>query len=252
MKKLLIILSFFLLFLNTACADNLKIAKSEYKVQTSDGFMMTATLQYPKVKKKMEYKTVVLLHSLGYDSGWWSNLPELLLKQGYAVLLVDLRGHGKSVYNSKLIRISWKSMTNRAFAKYPDDVIAVINNVTEANKRKFFNNWAIVGVDIGASTAICVANKIPNKPKTIVMLSPVVNSKGIYTPVKLAEIDNVDILSITGKTDVAGQNAEDYLNKFAQATFANYVSESKSTGMLMFKSDLTLSDVIVSWINQYL
>lgn len=252
MKKLLIILSLFLLFLNTAMAANMKIATSEYKVTTPDGFVMYATLQYPKDKKKMEYKTVVLLHSLGYDSEWWSNLPDLLLKEGYAVLLVDLRGHGKSVYNTKLIRLSWKNMTNKAFSKYPEDVYSVIDTVKNENKRKFFNEWAIVGVDIGASSAICLTNKVPYKPKTVVLISPVVNAKGIYVPVKLAEINDVDMLSITGKTDIAGQNAEDYLKKFAQGVFASYVSDSRNTGMLMFKSDLTLTSVITSWINQYL
>ena len=52
-------------------------------------------------------------------------------------------------------------MTNNAYAKYPDDVIKVIESVKVDNpKRVFFNNWAIVGSDIGASTAILVADKI--------------------------------------------------------------------------------------------
>ena len=143
-------------------------------------------------------------------------------------------------------------MTNKAFEKYPDDVQAVINTIISENKRKFFDNWAIVGVDIGASTGICIVNKMPNKPKTIVMLSPVVKSKGLYIPVKLAEIDNVDILSITGKNDVAGKKAEKYLKKFAQSAFISYTSESKSTGMLMLKSDETLANVITAWVAQYL
>jgi hypothetical protein len=94
--------------------------------------------------------------------------------------------------------------------------------------------------------------QIPNKPKTIVMMSPVVKAKGLYIPVKLAEINNVDILSITGKKDIGSERANQYLKKFAQSTYVEYTSEANSTGMLMLKNDDTLSNVITSWISQYL
>ena len=195
---------------------------------------------------------MVLLHSLGYSSEWWETLPDELLDQGYAVLLIDFRGHGNSVYNSKLVRVSWNSLTNNAFAKYPDDVITIIDYIKNENKRIFFNDWAIVGCDIGAITAINVANKIEYKPKTIVMLSPLVEARSLYAPVKLAELNNIDTLSITGKTDVISIEAQNYLRKFAQSTFAEYTADSKSTGMLLLKHDSSLSKVIVSWITQYL
>lgn len=253
MKRLIIILTLFLVFINCAfSAQAPAIVKKEIKTITNDGFSIRATLEYPK-KQDKEYKTVVLLHSLGYDSGWWEDLPQKFLDRGYAVLRVDLRGHGASVYNSKLTRISWKSMTNRAYAKYPDDVIKVIEQVkSENNKKIFFDNWVIVGADIGASTGILVANKVDYKPKTIVMLSPVISTKGLYIPVKLAELDNIDILSISGNEDYLSINAQDYLKKFAQATFSVYSSESRSTGMLMLKNDGSLSAIISEWVAQYL
>lgn len=169
-------------------------------MQSVDGFGIKATLEYPKVKGKKDYSTVVLLHSLGYSSQWWETLPKELTNSGYAVLKIDLRGHGKSVYNSRLVRTSWKSMTNSAYAKYPDDVIKVVEFVKAENSKKtFFNNWAIVGADIGASTAILAADKIANKPKTIVLLSPVVKTRGLYVPVKLANL-NMDIFQYPVQT----------------------------------------------------
>ena len=252
MKRLIIILTLFTAFLNCAVAANVKTVTKDYKTVTKDGFSMTAKLEYPKIKEKNNFSTVVLLHSLGYSSEWWETLPDELLDQGYAVLLIDFRGHGNSVYNSKLVRVSWNSLTNNAFAKYPDDVITIIDYIKNENKRIFFNDWAIVGCDIGAITAINVANKIEYKPKTIVMLSPLVEARSLYAPVKLAELNNIDILSITGKTDVVSIEAQNYLRKFAQSTFAEYTADSKSTGMLLLKHDSSLSKVIVSWITQYL
>lgn len=253
MKRIILILTLFLLLINTIANAATNTVFKEITTTSVDGFTMKGYLEYPKIKNQKEFPTVVLLHSIGYSSDWWCNLPQDLLNQGYAVLRIDLRGHGKSVYNSKLLRTSWSSMTNNAFAKYPDDVIKVIEQVKSENTKKvFFNNWAIVGSDIGASTAILVADKISYKPKTLVLLSPVVKTKGLYVPVKLANLDNIDIFSISGTNDNSGHNAQEYLKKFSQATFATYISESRSTGMLMLKNDNTLARIITSWIKEYL
>ena len=253
MKRIILILTLFLLLINTIANAATNTISKEITATSVDGFTMKGYLEYPKIKNQKEFPTVVLLHSIGYSSDWWCNLPQDLLNQGYAVLKIDLRGHGKSVYNSKLSRTSWSGMTNNAFAKYPDDVIKVIEQVKSENTKKvFFHNWAIVGSDIGASTAILAADKISYKPKTLVLLSPVVETKGLYVPVKLANLDKIDIFSISGTNDNTGHNAQEYLKKFSQATFATYTSESRSNGMLMLKNDNTLARIITSWIKEYL
>lgn len=252
MKRIILILTLFLLLINTAFAAS-PYTKKDISVLGSDGFSINAVFEYPKDKTRKEFSTVVLLHSLGYSSLWWETLPADLLEQGYAVLRIDFRGHGTSVYNSKLVRTSWKNMTNSAYAKYPDDVIRVIEHIKAENSKKiFFNDWAIVGADIGASTAILAAEKMNYKPKTIVLLSPIVETKGLYVPVKLAHLNNVDIFSISGTNDATGEQAQEYLRKFAQAQFATYTSESKSSGMLMLKNDNSLAKIITSWLKEYL
>ena len=251
MKRVFTILTLFLLFINTA-VYGAGVVKKEISAPSADGFNIKASFMYPKVKGQKEFKTVVLLHSLGYSSQWWENLPKELLQAGYAVVMIDLRGHGRSVYNSSLTRVSWKSLTNSGYAKYPDDVVNVLNYIkNENNKKVFFDNWAIVGADIGANTAILAADKIQYKPRTIVLLSPVVSTKGLYIPVKLANL-NMDIFSISGTGDASGQETQEYLKKFAQAAFVTYTSESRSTGMIMLKNDESLAKIITGWIREYL
>lgn len=252
MRKLILILTLFLLVINP-CFSADKIMRKEIAVQAADGFGIKAELEYPKVKGQKEYSTVVLLHSLGYSSEWWEDLPQNLLDNGYAVLKIDLRGHGKSIYNAKLVRTSWKDLKNSAYAKYPHDVISVIEKVkSENSKIQFFNKWAIVGADIGASTAVLAAEQMNVKPKTIVTLSPVVNAKGLYIPVKLAHLNKVDIFSISGKNELSAQKSQEYLEKFAQAAFVTYTSEANSTGMIMLKNDASLARIITSWLKEYL
>lgn len=252
MKKLILILTLFLLILNP-CFSASAVVKKDLTVTASDGFTIKAELEYPKIKGQKEFSTVVLLHSLGYSSDWWETLPEELIQDGFAVLKIDLRGHGKSVFNKRLVKLSWKDMTNTAYAKYPDDVVKVIEHVkSENSKTVFFNHWAFVGSDIGASTAILASDKISYKPETIVMLSPGVNIRGLYVPVKLASLDKVDVFSISGTNDFSGKETEDYLQRFAQSTFARYTSKANANGMLMLKNDESLSKVITSWLKQYL
>ena len=254
MKRVaLFILTLFLISINISCDAAQKYTSKVIKAVSTDGFNVNAVLTYPKINSKKEFSTVVLLHSLGYSSQWWETLPQELLDRNYAVLTVDLRGHGKSVYDSKLERVSWKDLTNAAYAKYPDDVLAVINKVKEENtKRIFFNNWVVVGADIGASTGILASDRYAVRPKTIVMLSPVTETHGLYIPVSIAHLDNVDILSIFGTDDIVSKEASDYLSKFAQAHFVEYTSDSKTAGMLMLKNDESLSKIISEWISEYL
>lgn len=254
MKKIiLIILALFFVLINTVSDAAQNFVKKDYKIQAADGFSIRATLSYPKVKNQKEYKTVMLLHSLGYNSQWWGDLPNQFLNKGYAVLTIDLRGHGNSIYNKNLAKVSWKSMTNYAYSKYPSDIVSVINYINDDNpKRKFFEDWAIVGSDIGAVTGIIAADKYSFKPKTIVMISPVVKAKGLYAPVAMAQLDGVDFLSIIGTDDYVARDAETYLKKFAQNGFTDYTSPSKTTGMLMLKNDPEVVKLIYEWVGQYL
>ncbi len=254
MKRfVLCILALFLVFINTSVFADSNFTQKEIKAAASDGFNLKATLTYPKDKTKKEFSTVVLLHSLGYNSQWWGNLEQDLLDKGFAVLAIDLRGHGASIYNSKLTKSSWKDMKNSAYAKYPDDVIKVINQVKEEYSKKiFFDNWAVVGVNIGASTAVLASDKLSVKPQAIVMISPVVKTKDLYIPVSIAHLDNVDFLSITGTDETESQEAEAYLKRFAQKNFATYVSPVRTSDMLLLKNDPELSRIISAWINEYL
>lgn len=254
MKRFTIaILAFFLILINSSVFAAQNYTKKNLTVITSDGFSLKADLVYPKIKNKKDYETVVLLHSHGTNSGWWGGIPTTLLENGYAVLTIDLRGHGASVYNSKLVKVSWKSLTNNAYKKYPNDVMQVINYIRdEYPKMHFFDKWAIIGSDIGGSAGVIAADKLDIKPKTIVLLSPVVQTRGLYIPVSIAQLNDVDFLSISSVDDASALEAEKYLRKFAQNEFSVYTSPAKSSGMVMLKNDPEIAPLVIEWVNQYL
>ena len=75
-RTIFIILTLFLFFINTSVEAAPAVTKKEMKVVAKDGFNISATLTYPKNKTQKEFQTVVLLHSLGYNSQWWGDLPK--------------------------------------------------------------------------------------------------------------------------------------------------------------------------------
>ena len=90
MKRIIItILTLFLAFTNTVAQAAQNLVQKDIKTVVSDGFTVNAVLTYPKNKTQKEYSTVLLLHSLGYNSKWWETLPSDLTDKGYAVLTIE-------------------------------------------------------------------------------------------------------------------------------------------------------------------
>ena len=252
-RTIFIILTLFLFFINITAEASTSLMKKDIKAVSKDGFNVRATLTYPKNNNQKDYATVILLHSLGYNSQWWGDLPKELLSRGYAVLAIDLRGHGNSIYNSRFAKLSWKNLKNSGYAKYPTDIIAVIDEIKKENTAKqFFNNWALVGADIGASAGIIAADKMKSYPEVVVMISPVVETKGVYIPVSVAHLETSDFLAILGTDDTNSADAAGYLSKFAQNQFVTFTSNSKTTGMMMIKNDPGLANFIAEWVSEYL
>ena len=252
---LLIALLTMLLNVLTVSAETTKKVKKpyterEFSTQTADGHIIKSYLSYPKTKLK-GYPTIIMLHSLGYNSSYWIPLQQKFNAKGFAVLRIDLRGHGKSVYNKSFHQRSWRSYKNDTFAKYPDDVITVIKSIEKETKKPNFNNYAIIGGDIGANTAVLVAKKLTTKPQALVLLSPSMTFKSLYIPVALTEIGQTPILALASKTDLYAMKEQEKLAKFAQNTFDVYNVDSGSGGMLLIKQHPEALDSILNWTIQY-
>lgn len=262
MKKLILILVVLILNIQVGiCAPapkapvnkapvKIKIIQKEIEVETKDAHIMKATLTYQKTKAA-KLPTIVLLHSLGYNSSYWQDLIPTLNKKGYAVLAIDLRGHGKSIYSSSFRMKSWTYFTTKTFAKYPDDVIAIMNETQKMYKKTDFTNYAIIGADIGANTAVLVTKKYNKKPKALVLISPLMTFKGLYIPVAMTEIGKIPILTGASLVDVGMIKEQEKLSKFAQGDFYIQNYQYGGTGMLMLKANPSMSQNIVKWLGTF-
>lgn len=249
-KKILILL-FVFIFASTISAS-CKVIKKDIEFQTKDLRILKATLSYEKIEGIKKYPTVLLLHSLGYSSADWGNLITDLNNAGYAVIAMDFRGHGKSIYNSTFHKRAWVYFTNKTYQKFPSDALSILYEAQKQSKLVSLDNLAIVGADIGANTAILISKELKKKPKTLVLISPTITFKGLYTPLAMVDMDNVPVLSMVSSKDRYCLQEQQKLSKFSQGGFYAKNYPYGGMGMMMIKINPTMSQDITRWILKYL
>jgi pimeloyl-ACP methyl ester carboxylesterase len=250
-KKILLFSLVIFVFITTAQSGYCKTVKKEIEVQTKDARLIKAELSYVKIEGIKKYPTVVLLHSIGYSSADWGNLVQYLNNAGYAVLAIDLRGHGKSVYNAKFKKLSWQYFSTKTYQNFPNDVMAILKETQKQSKLVSMNNLAIVGADVGANTAILVSKELKIKPKALVLICPTTTFKGLYTPIALAEMGRIPVLSMVSTQDGYSMKEQKELSKFAQGGFYAKNYPNGGMGMIMIKVNPNMTLDITKWLLKY-
>lgn len=228
-------------------APKKKVGYVNLTYETKDSFMIKSKLFYP-AKEESVYPVVILLHSLGYSGEYWGGLVKSFIDSGVAVLVVDLRGHGTSVYDSNFRIKSWRYYTEKTFEKYPNDVAEILRYLASNYKNISTTKYAIVGADIGANTAILSAEKLYSKPSCLVLISPSRNFKNLYTPISLSNIGEMPILSMASVSDRFSYNEVQMLKRFAQGEYEIKTYPSGGMGMLMLKANPSMTTDIVNWV----
>ncbi len=228
-----------------------KTINKEIQIQTKDSKLIKANISYVKIEGLKKYPTILLLHSLGYSSNDWANLITDLNNAGYAVIAMDLRGHGKSLYNTKFQKKSWVYYTPKIYEKIPNDIKLILEQSEKQVKLLDYSNMAIVGADIGANAAVLVSKDLKKKPKTLVLICPTTSFKGLYIPIALTDLE-IPILTIVSTKDRYCLQQQKELAKFSQGGFYAKNYPNGGMGMLMIKQNPSMSQDITKWIIKYL
>ncbi|MCU0798999.1 MAG: alpha/beta hydrolase [Candidatus Thermoplasmatota archaeon] len=90
---------------------------------SDDGAVINGTF-YPAAEDGAP--TVYLYHDIGQDRTVFSEVAPWLVKQGYNVVALDLRGHGESIYNVKTPNIKYDHtmMGHKDFLNFQRDLLA--------------------------------------------------------------------------------------------------------------------------------
>jgi pimeloyl-ACP methyl ester carboxylesterase len=112
---------------------------------------------------------VLLLHGYGEDRTVWRNFTQQLLGRGWAVMALDLRGHGESKTRNKLPLQATPEWRTDAHA-FPVDLDPALDWL-KARPRIDNQKIVIIGVDVGANLALIASGRFP-EVRTVVAIKP--------------------------------------------------------------------------------
>jgi pimeloyl-ACP methyl ester carboxylesterase len=112
---------------------------------------------------------VLLLHGYGEDRSVWTKFSRDLLTRGWAVMALDLRGHGESrVKNGMPLQPStaWRTDIHQ-FPVDLDPALDWLKSRPRVNSRKI----VVIGADVGANLALISSGRFP-EVRTAVAINP--------------------------------------------------------------------------------
>ena len=174
------------------------ITKHKIEFTTKDGFILAGDLYF--ANKESNKPLVVMLHSFGLSAQSWKKIAENLRLKDYNALAMDLRGHGRSVYNEQLKLKSRYYFQPKDWLMLPKDIVESIEYVTKNYPKINTNDIIIVGADIGANAGFLAGEQLKHKPKKFVLVSPMLSFKGLQLPPKCIFNDS-KFLILLSKSD---------------------------------------------------
>jgi len=218
---------------------------------TDDGVLIVGTYYSPSSSHQTSPNAVILLHMLGRNRTDWNAFASISSNRsnGFAVLSIDLRGHGESI-NQHGKTISFQSFTPTDFNRMVLDVKAA-KHFLVTQKNILPSNIAIVGASIGANIGLKYAASDPSI-KAVVLLSPGLDYRGVTTSDSIRQYTNPIYIATAGRDPIAGNDPQTLCNMINCGNHLMVYQDSNSHGTYMFlDSSLnpSLGKLIISWLD---
>ncbi len=202
---------------------------------TTDGVTLVGTYYAPAGTAA---PGLVLIHMVDGRRTDWNSLAAILQGQGYAVLSLDLRGHGESSGTQE-----WGKMADDVTVAY-----RFLSGQPEVDPA----HLALVGASIGANLALNFAASEP-AVKSLVLLSPGLDYRGVKTEAAMKAYGARPVLFIASKTDTYAAQSVDALAKLAQGKKQQVQTyENAGHGTQMLGQADGLEDLVLNWLQETL
>ncbi len=195
-----------------------------------------------------KYPLVILLHALNGSHRDWDQLPARLVKEGYAVLALDLRGHGKSAPRGR----SWRNFSRADWLKIPDDIRRTLLFFTDSEEYPQVDGTrtALIGASIGANAAIIAGSRNTEHIKAIAALSAGREYKGLEVTTPIYDYTNA-LLMVASQNDAYAFESTGLLYRLPRGpkTLQLYKSIGHGTDMIRFYPELQAT--VVQWLSDH-
>ena len=213
---------------------------------TEDGVEIIGSMWMPQQDIS---PAVILLHMLGRDRTDWDTVAEQLVNEGYAVMSIDLRGHGQStVQNGNTI--DYKKFTEDDYRNMILDVQPVID-FFRSDMRVDGDRIAIIGASIGANVALKVAAADPDI-RTVILLSAGKVYRGVTTGDAILEFGKRPVLIAASEEDEYAASSCQFLKESAQGDSKLLMSKNMGHGTDMLGKESGLEEEIIKWLGLYM
>jgi len=217
---------------------------NEVSFQTTDGFTIFGN--YMPAEKNSS--GVILLHMLNRNRDDWAGLAQELNKNGYAVLAIDSRGHGKSTQKNGQT-VTWQQFSDQDFNAMTNDVVAAKKYLIGQGVNP--DRIGIVGASVGANIALNYAAEDKNI-KTVVLLSPGLDYHGVQTRNAMIDYGSRPIFFVASSEDTASVETVDNLSALqplGKIDKKTYSGAGHGTSMF---SQPDLDELILKWLKENL
>lgn len=217
-----------------ACAEAFEFTP-DYTVEMEDGLQISGDLYMPGSDQPLP--GVVMLHMLGTDRTVWGNFPEELAKACYAVLNIDLRGHGQTGGE-----VDWTLAQQDI-----QQVLQALGGMEGVAS----DNLAVLGASVGANLALNGGADVP-EVRTVVLLSPGLDYAGVTTLDAMERYGERPVLIAASADDTYAADSSRSLADAALGEFDLIVYDGAAHGTDMFASQPSLQQTILDWLANYL
>ena len=206
-------------------------------IEAVDGLVLHATYFGPG--GTAPFPGVILLHMLGGNRQVWADngFADALTASGYAVLALDMRGHGESG-------------SDQDWTKAGDDlqrVWAYFTGLENVDAKR----TAVIGASIGSNMALRTGADEP-AIKTVALLSPGLDYRGVTTEEAMTQFGQRPILIVASEEDSYSANSSRTLAEIAQGEIVLQLYDGAGHGTNMINRQPDLTDLLLDWLDQHL
>jgi pimeloyl-ACP methyl ester carboxylesterase len=201
-----------------------------------EGLDLVGTFYFP-ANHSRPWPGVILIHMMHGEQSQWESFPELLAGAGFAVLSIDLRGHGASGGE-----VDW----NMAISDMQQvwDYFTVQENIDQ-------DRTAFVGASIGANLALVASSNEPSV-RTAILLSPGLSYAGVETEKAINSYGERPVLIIASEEDSYAADSSTTLDAKAIGNSQLIIYQGAGHGTFILQAEPDLNQIIIEWLNQNL
>jgi len=203
-------------------------------IRAADDVQLTGNYYPPQ---QVPAPGVLLLHQVDGQKEDWAQFASQLQETGFAVLALDLRGHGESGGEK-----DWAAM--------PEDAVRAWSALT-MQEGVDPERTAIGGASVGANLALVAAANQP-RVQAILLLSPGLEYRGIETGQAMVAYGDRAVFISASEGDAHAAESARELADLAQGSPVVILYPGDAHGIELLAAQPDLCALIVSWLVQQL